>query len=309
MSKWKNLRVLITGADGFIGSHLAKRLVELNADVSVTLRGTTPSNIEPNILSSIKVYDLDVLDLNKLQSTVAKTCPQKIFHLAALTPRTGDDSIIDKMFRVNVLGMLNILNALKKNSYDCFMQFSTSGEYGNSDIALTENSPLKPNSPYACAKACASLYCQMLSKTYPIIIARLFSVYGAKNNSLTFVEGLVQSAQDRSPFNMTHGRQTRDFIFIDDIVDAIIKLAITKEAIGQSFNICSGTETSIREFALAFNQSLKNPIDIQFSSIPTSANEISNNLGDNSKLKKVTGWEPSTTLKQGIQQLIEYHRL
>ena len=108
---------------------------------------------------------------------------------------------------------------------------------------------------------------------------------------------------------MTHGRQTRDFIFIDDIVDAIIKLAITKEAIGQSFNICSGTETSIREFALAFNQSLKNPIDIQFSSIPTSANEISNNLGDNSKLKKVTGWEPSTTLKQGIQQLIEYHRL
>ena len=108
---------------------------------------------------------------------------------------------------------------------------------------------------------------------------------------------------------MTHGRQTRDFIFIDDIIEAILKLATAKEAVGQAFNICSGTETPIKDFALAFNRCLKNPIDIQFSGIPTPENEASRNLGDYSKLKKVTGWEPTTTLKQGIQEIIEHRNL
>ncbi|MFQ5716634.1 MAG: NAD-dependent epimerase/dehydratase family protein [Nitrospinales bacterium] len=311
MNEWKKVEVLITGADGYIGSHLTQRLVDLGADVSITLRDKTRlKNLEPALMDSVQAYDLDILDRDMTKKTLAKIRPRKVFHLAALTSRERDISIAQTMFETNVLGMLNVLTALEKDSYDCFMQFGTAGEYGNGAVPLSESSPLRPNSPYACSKACASLYCQTLRETFglPIVTVRLFSVYGVKN-ALPFVAELVRSAQTREPFRMTSGEQTRDFIFIDDAIDAIIKLSFNREAIGQIYNVCSGTETRLRDFALNFNQFLKHPIEIHFSSLAVPANAILRNLGDRGKLKTLTGWEPAITLEQGMKRIIKRYRL
>ncbi len=308
MSSLKNIPVFITGAGGVIGSQLAKKLTELEADVSIGLRDPQKNNfLDPETLQKVKTYSLDTLNTKQIEEVFKQVQPRKVFHLAGIISRTRDLSALKLVYETNVKGTLNLIESLGEYC-DCFMQFGTAGEYGNGDVPYSEKSPLKPNTPYAYSKACASMQAVLLSDTYkfPIITARLFSVYGAQC-SLSFVSDLIEAAKQSKKFKMTHGRQTRDFIYIDDVIEVIVKLSTKKDAVGEIFNICTGTETALRNFALEFNDQLKNPIEIEFSGKEVPKNEILRNLGDASKIKRLLDWAPSFNLKQGIKDMI--HKL
>jgi UDP-glucose 4-epimerase len=306
MSSLKNIPVFITGAGGVIGSQLTKNLIELKADVSIGLRNPEKNNyLNQEILKQVKVFPLDILNTKQINETFQKVEPQKVFHLAGIISRTRDLSSLKSTYETNVTGTLNLIESLKDGNCDCFMQFGTAGEYGNGNVPYSEESTLKPNTPYAYSKACASMQGSLLSDTYnfPIITAKLFSVYGAQC-SLSFVTDLINAAKQSKTFKMTHGLQTRDFIYIDDVIEVIVKLSTKKSATGETFNICTGTETSLKNFALEFNDQLKNPIEIELSGKEVPENEILRNLGDSSKVKRLLNWAPSFNLKQGIKDMI-----
>ncbi len=309
MSSLKNIPVFITGAGGVIGSQLVQKLVELKADVSIGLRDPEKNNhLNPEVLKQVKVFTLDTLNPEQIKEVLQQVQPRKVFHLAGIISRTRDLSALKSVYETNVMGTLNLIESLKDGCCDCFMQFGTAGEYGNGDVPYSEKSPLKPNTPYAYSKACASMQGALLSDTYkfPIITARLFSVFGAQC-SLSFVADLVDAAKQSKTFKMTHGRQTRDFIYIDDVIEVIVKLSTEKDAVGEVFNICTGAETTLRNFALEFNNQLKNPIEIEFSGKEVPKNEILRNLGDPAKVKRLLDWTPSFNLKQGISDMV--HKL
>lgn len=307
MSSLKNIPVFITGAGGVIGSQLVKKLIELQADVSIGLRDPEKNNLlDTETLKQVKVFALDTLNPKELKEAFQQVQPRKVFHLAGIISRTRDLTALKSVYETNVMGTLNLIEALKDGCCDCFMQFGTAGEYGNGEVPYSEKSPLKPNTPYAYSKACASMQGALLSDTYkfPIITARLFSVFGPQC-SLSFVADLIDSAKQGKTFKMTHGRQTRDFIYIDDVIEVIVKLSTKKDAIGEVFNVCTGSETTLKNFALEFNNQLKNPIEIEFSGKEVPKNEILRNLGDASKLKRLLNWVPSFNLKQGIRDIIQ----
>jgi len=306
MSSLKNIPVFITGAGGVIGSQLVKKLIELQADVSIGLRDPKKNHfLNPETFKQVKVFTLDILNPKEIKEAFQQVQPRKVFHLAGIISRTRDLSALKSVYETNVKGTLNLIESLGEYC-DCFMQFGTAGEYGNGDVPYSENSPLKPNTPYAYSKACASMQGALLSDTYkfPIITARLFSVYGAQC-SLSFVADLIDAAKQGKTFKMTHGLQTRDFIYIDDVIEVIVKLSTREDAVGETFNICTGTETTLRRFALDFNDQLKNPIEIEFSGKEVPKNEILRNLGDASKIESLLDWTPSFNLKQGIQTLVK----
>ncbi len=308
MSSLKNIPVFITGAGGVIGSQLAKKLIELEADVSIGLRDPQKNNfLDPEIFKKVKTFALDTLNPEQIEKAFTQVQPRKVFHLAGIISRTRDLSALKSVYETNVKGTLNLIESLDEYC-DCFMQFGTAGEYGNGDVPYSEKSPLKPNTPYAYSKACASMQGVLLSNTYkfPVITARLFSVYGAQC-SLSFVSDLIDAAMQGKTFKMTHGLQTRDFIYIDDVIEVIVKLSTKKDAVGEIFNICTGTETTLRNFALEFNNQLKKPIEIEFSGKEIPKNEILRNLGDASKIESLLDWIPSFNLKQGISDII--HKL
>ncbi len=295
-----------------IGCQLTQKLVELGAEVTITVRDKNRlTSLSSQISCSTRIFELDVRDLDRLKIVIQEVKPQKIFHLAGIPLLDSDSASFRQILDVNFTGVINILNSLEKDSYDCFFQLGTSGEFGNSQVPMKENNPLIPNNNYSFSKACASLYCQMVSKrfSHPIILTRLFSVYAAQNNTLRFVRDLLKSARDQKPMRMGHGRQTRDFIFIEDAIEAIIRLAQEKRAVGKSFNICSGQETSLREFADLFNRLLKNPIQLDVDSFAPKPFEIFRNWGDNTELKSITNWKPRYSLEQGIQKIINLNDL
>jgi nucleoside-diphosphate-sugar epimerase len=306
MSNLKNIPVFVTGASGVIGSELTKKLTELGADVSVGIRDLNKENLlDPKIKDKIKIFQLDILNPKHIKEIFHQIKPKKVFHLAGIISRTRKISDIKTVYETNVAGTINLIESLNAETCDCFLQFGTAGEYGDGTVPYSEESPLKPNTPYAYSKACATLQGILLADTFklPIITARLFSVYGPQC-SLSFVTDLIDAAQQQKTFKMTHGRQTRDFIYIDDVIEAIVKLSTEKEAIGHTFNICTSKETAIRDFALAFNDFLKNPIKIEFAGKEIPKNEILRNLGNSTKIRRLLDWEPSYDLKQGIQAMI-----
>lgn len=241
-----NKNILVTGADGFIGSHLCKRLVEKDHEVFglAFLRNNSLTDKKFHLLKG------DIRDKEFVEKLVKENNIKIIFHLAAILPSESDFDDPFKVFGVNTVGTLNLLSAARKNSVEKFVFASTMSVYSEPPLQLPvdENHPTFPKSVYGASKVSAEALCRSYNDFMEIYILRYGGAYGLGQDSHYAMSNFISSALKDEPITIYgDGSQTTDFVYIDDVVSASISAMESGKP--SVYNIGGGKETSIKELA------------------------------------------------------------
>lgn len=312
---WKNAKVLVTGANGFIGSHLSERLINLGAKITVLLE-YNPDNylghlkfLQNNMLSEMEQILGDVRDPELIKKVVKGK--DTIFHLGALVSVPYSFVNPREVFEVNAEGTLNILLAARDQEVKKIVTTSTSEVYGTALYApIDENHPLQAQSPYAASKIAADKIAESFYKTYnlPVATIRPFNTYGPRQSDRAIIPTIIIQALKKSTINIGSVTPRRDLSYVSDTVEGFIKIAESKASIGQVINTGLGEDVSIgelikmillildKEIKIISNEKRKRP----------KKSEVMRLLCDNRKAKKIVNWEPGVSLKEGLSMTIEW---
>lgn len=299
--------ILVTGASGFIGKSLIAKLLKRKEQVhAIVMSNTHPLK---KLLGTSRVYRADLSNYSLIEKIITKIMPQIIFHLAAYPDKGNDLKDIQATFRSNVLGTLNLLMASNRINYENFVFAGSFKEYGDQPVPFKENYRLNPLSSYATSKAAAEQYCDLFqSFGKPITRLRLATIYGPGQDQNTLISSVIKSALSNKKVMITTGEQTRDFLYVGDAVNALIKSAIIPSAKGEVYNIGSGSETRIADIVEKIVRLCKSNSQIRKGAVPQRINEVMHMYGDVSKAKKKLRWEPKTNLNEGLLKTIEWFR-
>ncbi len=292
----KNKRILVTGGNGYLGTFLVKALEKENANVFVASR---------NAELLYNHFTVDITDFDAIHKVVQEIQPDVVFHLAANISRSRDFAIYNDMAKVNVTGTLNVLQALQ--NLDAHFIFTSSSEiYGNNTSPFNENQLPKPVSPYSLSKVNAEMliqtYCLNHNKKFTNL--RIFNFYGEHMPEDFFIPQMINSLKREEDFLMTKGEQTRDFLYVDDVVQALLLTAKNTNSYNETMNVCSGKGTKLNELAAAVNKKMNAKAKIIVGAIPYRDNEVWEMIGDKSKIKQKLGFEPQVNLENGIQRVL-----
>lgn len=306
-------RVLVTGATGFIGSHLTRRLAEEGADVYILTRPDLKTKNLPikDIWDKIKILHADLKDGKELESKLSGIEPEIVYHLAAYTNVGRSLEHARECIQTNIQGTVNLISALDDVDYDCFVHTGTNEEYGDNEVPFREDMKERPASPYSVSKCASEMFCQMYHKAYgrPIVILRPFNAYGPWQKCNRIIPEAIVASLLGEELRMTGGEQTREFNYIDDIVEGFIKASCVKKATGEIINIGCGEEHSIREVVEKIVELVGNNNKILFGALPYRPNEIWRMFCDNTKAREILEWEPEYALEGGLSKTIDWYRM
>jgi UDP-glucose 4-epimerase len=306
----ESLRILVTGGAGFIGSHLVKALATNGHSVRV-LDNLSTGSLDKigDLLEAVEFTKGDVRDRNTLEETLRGV--DAVVHLAALVDVTESIEKPIDYFDVNVCGTLNIALASKNISVLVFA--SSCAVYGEPIyLPINEEHPLNPKSPYAASKVSGEAYITAYAGLYGFrpVILRLFNVYGpgqSKSYAGVITEFIKRVAKGEPPVIYGDGQQTRDFIHVDDVVQAIMRVLISDKAYG-AYNIGSGINTTINELAQLILK-LTGRTDLKPIYAPPRHGDISQSVADVSKARKDLSFKPNILLTEGIKMLLTLKNL
>lgn len=303
----KNCRVLITGANGFIGKHLTECLVKEGAQISCFVKpGSLLRDIDWNPVSC---YEVDITDMDTVFKVINKIKPQVVFHLAAITNNEFSFANIKETVEVNLLGTANILEALSHTDYECFVNISTGEVYGHNDVPFSEEQRLNPISPYSASKAAAEMLCTIHCETANrrIVTLRPSIVYGPMQSEMMLIPQVILAALRESEFKMTKGEQTRDFIYVSDMVNGIIKASETKAARGEILNLASGKSYTIRDVVMKILTLLGNRNKVIMGGLEYRPNEIWESCFNIDKAMNLLKWKPQINLETGLKMTVDWY--
>ena len=304
--------VLVTGANGFIGSHLSRYLVNLNAEVHVFVRVGSDRFRLRDIEDRVTVWHGDITHYSSVYSCLANAKPKVIFHLAAARDVTRDIKLLDPMVSTNLAGTINLFRAVQEAEISpaCIVNTGSSEEYGNGQVPFVESQREMPVSPYSASKVASTHLAQMVHKSLgiPVVTLRPFLAYGPGQDTDMFVPSLIRHCLQKKDFRMTSGDQTRDFVFIDDVIDAYLRAAFSNAAIGEVINIGSGAEYRIRDIAEKILQKMGDPIRLIIGAREKRQGEADHFFCSNKKAYDVLGWSPKTGIDEGLDRTISWFR-
>jgi len=301
----ETLRVLVTGGAGFIGSHLIKALVKAGHQVRV-LDNLSTGSIEnlADMLNAIEFVRGDVRDYGAVEYTVRGV--DAVVHLAALIDVAESVEKPDLYFDVNIRGTYNVAKALR--NIDTFVFTSSSAVYGEPiKVPIPEDHPLMPKSPYAASKVSGEAFVQAFANQYGFrpVILRLFNVYGPKQSRAyagVIIEFIGRVSRGEPPIIFGDGEQTRDFVHVSDVVEAIMLSLRSKGARGV-FNIGSGEGVTINHLARLILK-LMGKEDLKPIYAPPRPGDIRHSIADVSRARKELRFKPKVGLEVGIKELI-----
>jgi UDP-glucose 4-epimerase len=305
-------RVLVTGASGFIGSHMVRRLLADGVDVHV-LTSTVSSVCGVRLVEvrdQVVLHEGSVADRSAMDALVDSVRPTHVFHLAAYTHVGKSWHRVDECVQTNVQGTVNLLQALDGTGYTRFVNIGTSEIYGDIPVPFQEDKPVRPVSPYAATKYAAECLCRVFHEGHgwPIVMARPFNAYGPRQTVDRIIPEVIIRALRGQELKMTQGRQTREFNYVEDIVDGMIRCALVPGIEGELFNICCGDDVSIRTVTETIIKLLGDPIEPEFGALPDRPTEIWTMRGDNTRARERLGWRPRWSLEDGLAKTIDWYR-
>lgn len=311
-----NKSILITGADGFIGSHLTEVLVESGYEVFAFVCYNSFNSlgwldtISDDLKNKIKFISGDIRDFNGVNEAMKNV--DIVFHLAALIAIPFSYNSPDSYIDTNVKGTLNILQAARKNNIKRVLITSTSEVYGTAQfIPITELHPKQPQSPYSASKIGADAIADSFYRSFemPITIVRPFNTYGPRQSARavipTIISQLLNGVKEIKLGDIT---PTRDLLFVKDTVNGFLKIAECDELIGHEVNIATQSEISIGDLAQQLIKSINPSAKIITDSIRLrpEKSEVFRLFGSNEKLKSYTDWNQNYTLAKGLKETIEW---
>lgn len=309
MPEFTSIPILITGAEGFIGSHLVRRLAGEGARVSTLVRPGADLSRLADLEGKIDIHLLDIREGEALARLAADLRPRLIFHLAAVTDPSRSPAGLDRCLAVNFSGTLNLLRALENLDYERLIAVDTAEVYGRNPAPFREEMPLDPVSPYSLSKAAATLLCRTWAAAYgaPVTILRLFLVYGPGQGEERFLPQLIAAGLSGRPLKMTPGEQTREYTYIDDVVEGFLQAA-RRGPVGEVINLGSGEEISLRDLVRLAGEAMGREIAIDPQHLPYRENEIPRFVGDHTRAAALLGWRPAISLTTGLDRTVEWSK-
>ena len=305
-------RALVTGASGFIGSHLVRRL--LADGVEVHALTSTVSSLVPVRLVEVR-HDVtlhwgSLADRSAMDAVVRAARPTHVFHLGAYTHVGKSWDRVDECVAVNVQGTTNLLEALDGSGYERFVNIGTSEIYGDVPSPFQEDMPVRPVSPYSVTKYAAECLCRTFhqGRDWPIVLLRPFNAYGPAQTPDRIIPEVVVRALRSQDLRMTQGVQTREFNFVEDLADGMVRAAVTPGVEGRLYNLGCGEDVSIRDVTKLVLDLMGNPVQAHFGALPERPTEIWEMRSDSSRAAAELGWRPRHTLEEGLARTIDWYR-
>jgi UDP-glucose 4-epimerase len=292
-------KVLITGASGFIGSHLTRRLTSLGAEIYAVSRV-----YRPNEKTGITWLQGDLSNLDTVRDVVRSTKPDLIFHLASFVKGARDLENVLPTFRSNLMSQVNLMVAAAEEECDRFITTGSMEEPGPGDPLFL------PNSPYSAAKWAASAYGKMFYALYqfPVVSLRIFMVYGPGQQDLSkLIPYVILSLLRGQAPQLSSGERQVDWIYVNDVVDGILTAAQTSKIEGKTIDIGSGRLISIKSIIQLLVEYVNPKIKPLFGSLQDRPLEVIRVANLENTFSQI-GWRPKTDLKDGLKLTIEWYK-
>jgi NAD dependent epimerase/dehydratase len=305
---------LVTGADGFIGSHLVEALVTAGVEVRALCQYNSLNSkgwlTDSPVRNDVETILGDIRDADQCQSLIRNV--DTVFHLAALIGIPYSYQAPHSYVSTNVQGTINLCSAAVRGDVSLFVQTSTSEVYGTArQVPISEEHPLQPQSPYSASKIASDAMAQSFSAAFglPVIVARPFNTYGPRQSARAVIPAVIgQILSGQSEIRVGDTSPTRDLNFISDTVKAFLLIAQAEDLIGEVINIGSGRETPIARvidvIQAVMGSSL--PLVQESQRLRPGNSEVYRLVCDNTKLRRRTGFVPEVSLEEGIQRTVDW---
>lgn len=303
-------RVLLTGATGFVGANLARRLVRDGHSVHLLVRPQHASWRIEGLRDALSLEIADLTDAQAVASAVRRIRPEWIFHLAAhgaYSQQTDPARIV----HTNTLGTIHLLDACLETGFEAFVHAGSSSEYGARNHPPSESERLEPNSTYAVAKAAATHYCRHIARHRGVhaVTLRLYSVYGPYEEPTRLLPTLAVHALEGCLPPLVNPDIARDFVWVDDVVDAF--LAAASEAgsePGAIFNVGTGRQTTLRDAVEIVRRTLGLSAEPQWGSMPDRRWDTDVWVADVRRIEQELGWKARVDFEAGFLKLVDWLR-
>lgn len=312
-------RVLITGITGFVGSHLAELLLSKEYEVYGIERPRSKDENITHIRDKLKLFEADIRDFSSMQNLIKSVEPQYIFHLAAQSFVKLSFSAPGETLMTNIIGNLNILEAVRQLNIDPIIQIAgSSEEYGlvkEDEVPIKETNPLRPLSPYGVSKVAQDRLAIQYNKSYGIktVVTRAFNHTGPRRGEVfatsNFAKQIAEIEKDKKEpvIHVGNLEAKRDWTDVRDVVKAYL-LAVEKCDYGEVYNICSGKTWKISEMLDILLKMSEKKIEIRQDASRLRPSDVPILLGDCTKFKEKTGWQPEIPFETTMKDLLDYWR-
>jgi nucleoside-diphosphate-sugar epimerase len=304
-------RVLVTGGSGFIGSHLVHRLLGEGAEVGVTVRYDNVMKNERlrGCWDRIRVIEADLRNRGAL-GAAARFEPELVFHLAAYN-HVGQSFIqVEECFDVNAKGTANLLDVF--SGARKFIYVSTSETYGHQPgVPFVETMTPALISPYAITKYAGELYCRMKQHMHAgteIVVLRPFNAFGPYQSSKAIIPELITNCLLGRPIRTTKGEQTREFNYVENLVDGFMLAANHPTPIDGPVNLAAAEEVRICDLVTTIHSLTESRSPLEIGALPYRPTEIWRMFADNSRARTILGWQPRVNLSEGLKRTVEWFR-
>lgn len=302
--------VLITGATGFVGANLARRLLREGCQVHLLVRqGYTTWRLQ-GIRDQVQLHQVELTNQTELYRLIAQIRPEWIFHLAAYGAYSWQTDL-QQMIQTNVVGTANLVEACARVGFVAFVNTGSSSEYGAKDHPPGEDEALEPNSHYACTKAAATLLCRYMaqSRNLHLPTLRLYSAYGPYEDPGRLFPALIQQGLQGELPPLVSPDTMRDYVYVEDVCEAYLLAASQPgQAPGAIYNVGTGVQTSLRQLVELARKTLAITVEPNWGSMPARIWDTSVWVADNHRIREALGWQPRTSLAAGFSQTAEWFR-
>jgi nucleoside-diphosphate-sugar epimerase len=304
-------RVLLTGATGFVGANLARRLLADGHELHLLLRPAANRWRIEEIQDEVRLHEVDVAEKQSVDDRVRSIRPEWIFHLAAYGSYSTQTDL-DAMIQTNLLGTIHLVRACAEVGFDAFVNAGSSSEYGFKDHAPSEEEWLEPNSHYAVTKASAALFCRHTARkeNLPITTLRLYSVYGPYEEPTRLMPTLIREGLAGALPPLVNPDVARDYVYVEDVADAFV-LAAERDnsgARGAVYNVGTGVQTTIRQVVEVARRTLDISAEPQWGSMPDRQWDTSVWIADSRRIRQELNWRPRHPFETGFRLMVDWFR-
>ena len=301
-------RVIVTGATGFVGVNLARRLLQDGHEVHLLVRHDYNAWRIEAIREDVRLHKVDLGETEALAPVIGNIRPEWIFHLAAHGAYSWQTDL-PQIAQTNIIGTMNLVQACLRTGFEVFVNTGSSSEYGFKDHAPTEAELLEPNSYYAVAKASATLFCRYTAQSSGVRLPtlRLYSVYGPYEEPTRLMPTLILYGLAGQLPPLVDPSIARDYVFVEDVIDAYL-LAATQpnQEPGAIYNVGTGVQTSLREVVEVARRTMGIAAEPQWGSMSNRKWDTSIWVANNQKIKNDLAWQPSYTFEEGFRLMVNF---